>query len=425
MKKAYKIRLGAAILIFALVIFGFTGLFYPVKVLDLQFMPLAQRVFIDFSIIAAILFAGIVLLTLLFGRFYCSLICPFGILQELEALVLRRKKKNTCTPNYPVKYFIAAICFGLLVSGSVIAFRYLDPYTLFGSAITASLIGLIALAVVLMIVAFKNRFFCTNICPVGTILGLLAKVSLNKIYIRQDSCVSCGMCERSCPSGCIDSKNKTVDNETCVKCLKCLEVCPKGGMKYGIKPKENVKFNINRRKLLISAGAIALFGCMVKAGLVLKDKAVQKFKDIILPPGAGSEERFANKCLNCNLCVENCPNKIIAKADKDFSVVHLDYTKGACKKDCAKCGEVCPSGAIKRLTVEEKQRTRIGMAMIKDNTCIKCGLCADAGPYGAISFTKGNVPTLDATKCIGCGACKNACKTDAIEVFAVKEQTVI
>ena len=94
MKKAYKIRLGAAILTFALVILGFTGLFYPVKVLDLQFMSLAQRVFIDFSIIAAILFAGIVLLTLLFGRFYCSLICPFGILQELEALILRRKKKN-------------------------------------------------------------------------------------------------------------------------------------------------------------------------------------------------------------------------------------------------------------------------------------------------------------------------------------------
>ena len=105
--------------------------------------------------------------------------------------------------------------------------------------------------------------------------------------------------------------------------------------------------------------------------------------------------------------------------------VHLDYSKGSCKKDCARCGEVCPSGAIKRLSKEEKQHLRIGMAMIKDDSCIKCGLCADACPYGAISFEKGSVPKLDASKCIGCGACKNACRSEAIEVFAVREQTRI
>lgn len=364
-------------------------------------------------------------MTLLFGRFYCSLICPFGILQEIEALILRRKKKNSFTPNYPAKYFISAVCFGILAGGSAVAVRYIDPYTAFGSAVTVSVAGLILAVVVLMLVFFKNRFFCTNICPAGTILGILSKISLNKIYISQDDCVSCGMCERNCPSGCIDSKNKTVDNETCIKCLKCLSICPKGGMKYGIKPKSDAKFSIKRRELLIYGRALALFGCMIKAGIEIKDKVVQKFKDIILPPGVGSEERFANKCLNCNLCVENCPNKIIVKADKEFPAVHLDYSKGSCKKDCARCGEVCPSGAIKRLSKEEKQHLRIGMAMIKDDSCIKCGLCADACPYGAISFEKGSVPKLDASKCIGCGACKNACRSEAIEVFAVREQTRI
>ncbi len=424
MKKAYKIRLWAAIVVLLLVILGFTGLFYPVKVLDLQFAPLAQRIIIDFSVIAALLFGGIILLTLLVGRFCCSLICPFGILQEIAALVLRRKKKNSFTPGYPVKYFIAAIAFGALLGGSALILRYIEPYTYFGSAFTLSALGITALLAVLVLVIFKNRFFCTNICPVGVILGLISKVSLYKIFIAE-GCLSCGMCERNCLSGCINLKEKTVDNETCIKCLKCLSVCPKGSIKYGIKSKQDTKFSLKRRELIISASALVVFGGMIKAGAVFKDKIVKKFKDIILPPGAGSEEKFVNKCLNCNLCVANCPSKILVKANEDFPVVHVDYSKGFCKSDCAKCGEVCPSGAIKRLKLEEKRKTRIGMAMIKDNSCIKCGLCADACPYGAISFTKGNVPKLDASKCIGCGACRNACRADAIEIFAVKEQTVI
>ena len=207
--------------------------------------------------------------------------------------------------------------------------------------------------------------------------------------------------------------------------MKCLEVCPKNGIKYGIKPKNNRSFSIKRRELIISAGVLALFGCMIKAGIEIKSKIAEKFKDIILPPGAGSEEQFVNKCLNCNLCINTCPNKIIVKADKDFPVVHLDYSRGACAINCAKCGEVCPSGAIKRLKLEEKQRTRIGMAMIKAEKCIKCGLCAEACPYGAITFTKGDIPQLNASKCTGCGTCKTICKSGSIEIFAVKEQNII
>lgn len=422
MKQAYKIRLTIGLIIFVFAILGFLGVFYPVKVLDLQFAPLLQRVFIDFSIIAVMLLCVIIILTLLFGRFYCSTICPFGILQEAAALALR--KKNKSIPNYPAKYFIAAIVFGILAGGSTIALRYLEPYTLFGSGITASILGISAIAAVLLIVFFKNRFFCTNICPVGTILGFLSKISLNKIYITDD-CVSCGMCEKSCPAGCINSKEKTVDNETCVKCLKCLGVCRKNAITYGIKPKTETKFSLKRRQVIIGTAALALFSGMVKAGLIIKDKIVEKIKDIILPPGAVSKERMADKCYNCNLCVNNCPNKIIAKADDKFPTVHLDYSKGFCKYDCAKCGEVCPTGAIKRLKLEEKQKTRIGMAMISEDNCNQCGLCVEACPTHAIIKTDGKPPILNASKCIGCGACKNACHFGAIEVFPIKEQKEI
>jgi len=418
MKNPYKIRFSIAIVVLILAIAGFVGL-YPVKVLDLQFAPILQRIFVDFSIIALVIFVGIVAVTALFGRFYCSTVCPFGILQEIVAVLFKRKTKTV--PNYPVKYFIAAITFGILAGGSAVALRFIEPYTLFGSAVSVSVLGLVAVFAVLAIVFFKNRFFCTNICPVGAVLGLISKFSLNKICINQSACVSCGMCEKNCPSGCINSKEKIVDNETCVKCLKCLSVCPKGGISLGKEPKKEVKFSPKRRQIIIGAAALAVFGGMVKAGLVLKDKIVEKLKDVILPAGAVSKERFANKCYNCNLCVKNCPNKILVKADEKFPVVHIDYEKGFCKFDCAKCGEVCPTGAIKRLKLEEKQKTRIAMAMVIDEKCNRCGLCKEACPTGAIMIVDGKT-VLNAQKCIGCGACKNACKFGAIEIFPIKEQ---
>ena len=420
MKNAYKIRLSAAIIVFVLTVLGFTCKIYPVKVLDLQFAPVLQRVFVDFSITALVILVAITAITALFGRIYCSTICPFGILQDFVGLIFKRK--NKFIPNYPAKYFIAALTFGALAGGSAVILRYTEPYTLFGSAITVSLLGIVAIIAVLAIVFFKNRFFCTNICPVGTLLGLISKFSLNKININQSACVSCGMCEKNCPSGCINSKEKTVDNETCVKCLKCLQACPKGGITFcKTETKKEEKFSLKRRQLIIGAAAIALFGGMVKAGMVLKDKIVEKVKDIILPAGAGSKERFLNKCFNCNLCVTNCPNKILVKADETFEAVHIDYSKGFCKFDCAKCGEVCPTGAIKRLKLEEKQKTRIAMAMIIEDKCTQCGLCKEACPTGAIMKIEGKT-VLNAQKCIGCGACKNACRFEAIEIFPIKEQ---
>ncbi len=424
MKHPYKIRLSISIIVFIFALLGLLGIFYQIKFFDVQFAPLLQRVLVDFSFVATILLIGMVILTLLFGRFYCSVLCPFGALQEIFAFLFFKKRKNKHIKNYPVKYFIAAVVFGVLVAGSVYLLRYIEPYTYFGSAFSLCALGGAALAAVIVLTFFKNRFFCTNICPVGALLGLISKLSLNKIYIQKDTCVSCGNCEKVCPSGCINYKEKDIDNETCIRCLKCLEACPKGGIKFSKKPKEQVKFSLNRRKAVIGAAALALFGVMIKAGIEIKDRAVQKIKDVILPPGAQNGERLVNTCFNCNLCVENCPNKIIVRANNDFEAVHIDYSKGYCEKDCNKCGEVCPTGAIKRLSLEDKQKTRIAMAAIKDDKCSKCGACAKDCPYGAIEDTKEGV-LINALKCIGCGKCKSACGFDTIEIFAVKKQSLI
>ena len=419
MKKSYLIRLTVAGIVGVLVILAIWGI-YPVHIMDLQFTAVLQRVIFDFSWIALGIIVSILVLTLLFGRFYCSTICPFGILQEFCALLF--KKKGSVQKNLPVKYFISALTFGALIGGSALLIRYVDPYTMFGSAVSLTVTGLVFTFAVLALVFFKNRYLCTNICPAGAVLGLISKVSTNKIYIDEENCVSCGLCAKSCPSGCINHKEKTVDNETCVKCLKCLGECKKGAIKYGSRP---VKFSLKRRNFIIAVSTLMVLGGAVKAGIEIGKNFAKKVRDIIVPPGAQNTNRMANKCLNCNLCVENCPNKILSKADENFSAVHIDYSKGEgfCKYDCNKCAQICPSGAIKRISLEEKQNTRIAMAMIKEEKCDKCGICKYECPKSAIEVT--DTAKVDGSLCIGCGKCAKKCPFGAIQIFAVKEQVRI
>lgn len=155
----------------------------------------------------------------------------------------------------------------------------------------------------------------------------------------------------------------------------------------------------------------------------LSKAIAKKVKNVILPSGAQDANRMANKCLNCNLCINNCPNKILSKANKDFEAVHIDFSKGAkhCKFDCIECSKSCPSGAIKKISPEEKQNTRIAMAMIEPNKCSKCGVCSFICPKGAI--IKGEESYfINGTKCIGCGLCKIKCNFDAIEIYPINEQ---
>ena len=418
----YKIRLTIAGIVGILSISAVLGLFYPVKFMDIQFTALLQRCIVDFSVIAISLLSGIFVLTLLFGRFYCSILCPFGILQEFFSF-LREKKKNQYQGNFGFKYLISGLTFGVLIGGSALFIRYLDPYTIFGSAFGLSLFGIIATILVLILVFFKNRFFCTNICPVGAILGLISKLSLNKIYVDKNLCVSCGTCAGSCPSGCIDHNKKFINNEMCVKCLKCLNICENKAIKFGVQP---IKFSPKRRDFLWGIVALGLLGVGYSVGMNLVKNTAKKIKDIILPAGAENPNRMVNNCLNCNLCVQNCPNKILVKADDNFPVVHIDYKKGKnyCEYNCNKCNEVCLSGAIKKLSLEQKQKIKIATAEVTDS-CVGCGKCSSVCPSGAIIWEQGKKAVIDGLKCIGCGKCSASCPTEAINIFAINEQSVI
>ena len=424
MNKFYRyLRGGLAVVVGIMAVLAFAGLFYPIQVFDVQLTALLQRVLVDFSLFAAVLLAALLIISLLFGRIYCSMLCPLGLYQEFLMLLFRRRVP--VQKNRPYKYFLAAVVFGALIGGTAFLVRLIDPYTLFGSAASGAWLGLGVLLALAVLVWFRGRLFCSDICPVGVILGLISKYALKRIYIEKNKCVSCGLCAAQCPTGSIDFKNKTVDNETCIKCFKCLGGCHSGGIRYGSKPSGKIAFNPARRRLLVSGAAVAVLALAVKGGIELGKTVAARVKKVILPAGAGNAENFANRCLNCNLCVQNCPMKILKKADGDYPAVHIDYTDSFCDYDCNRCSAVCPSGAIKRLDLAEKQKTQIGLAVVNEETCIKCGLCATKCPRQAISRENGSFPQVDVNGCIGCGACEVACPVKAITVVPVEKQKIL
>ncbi len=422
----FFIRFFIATIFFLLGIFAFTNAFYPIHFFNYQFLPLFERIIIDFSFFALSSFVVLNLITLFFGRFYCSTLCPLGTYQEILCNVFHRKQGSR--KNFALKYFLASIVFSLLITGEAYIAKYLDPYTIFGLAISNSLIGIIAFILISILTFFKGRFFCANICPVGTVLGLLSKISLNKIYINKDKCISCKACEKNCPTGSICLKDKSVDNETCIKCLKCIPSCKLNAITYGITSKENIKeisIDKEKRKFLVSAGLLGLSIIVLKKISYTSKKINNKIKNFILPAGGENKDRLLKTCLNCNLCVQRCPMKIIQKADNDFEAIHLDYKNGYCKFDCNRCSKRCPSGALHHISLKEKQNTQIALANIDTSHCIQCGICVKSCPKNAITKKEKEFPRIDEDICIGCGKCAFKCPTKTIKINPIQQQRVL
>ena len=455
-KKPYIIRLLAAAAFFAAALIAFlpqdilqntsVSKFFA-SLMQFNFAPALGRVVIDFSIIAFLIVIFHLAFAFLFGRYYCSVFCPFGILQDIIGTIWGTisKRKTGCQKNlYILRYLIAFFVLCFLFAGVSAVFRFFDPYSNFGNIISAAydfktphISAYVAFFVIVALVIFKNRLFCTSICPAGTILGLFAKISPYKLEISKDICKGCGVCEKQCPTGAINSKEKSLDNERCIRCNRCIASCPGGGIKLVRGKKNKPDFDENRREFIktsaktgfiIAAGTLAL-----GSGALIFAKGKDAVKNIantfkirpILPPGAKSPEDFIKNCTNCGLCVQNCKGKILKKPNSDFKTVHVDFSEGKCEYDCKNCSDVCPFGAIKKMSLEEKQNTRIALAKFDPEKCVKCTLCAHICPKGAIEINPDKTPKYIAQKCIGCGACANACISHAIEMVSINAQTLI
>ena len=248
------------------------------------------------------------------------------------------------------------------------------------------------------------------------------------------------LCTKNCKASCIDFKTHQVDYTRCVACGNCLDKCNFGALHYGhpkaspkpVKADETDKTDATRRAFLVGTAivgadvALAQAAKKVDGGLaVIQDKEPAKRSTPITPPGSVSAKHFAQHCTACQLCVAKCPNGVLRPSSDPMRLMQpeLSFERGACRPECVECSSVCPTGAIKPITVAQKSSLVIGHAVwVKDNCVVltdgvNCGNCARHCPAGAIMMvpsdpkddTSPMVPVVNSAMCIGCGMCEYVC----------------
>jgi ferredoxin len=281
------------------------------------------------------------------------------------------------------------------------------------------------------------------ICPVGTLLGLLSKVSILRIKFDENKCTRCGRCSLGCKSSCIDFLQHKVDLSRCVVCFNCINTCQGKAISYGIVGLKNrsVEADPSRRKF-VAGSLLFLFGLQHAlraqnrtAPVPKKASTVKENRTLpICPPGGVSIADFNKDCTACSLCISECPNGVLVPALLQYGVAGMmqpvmDYHKSFCTYNCTRCTEICPTYALHPLDLDAKKLTQIGKAnFIKDNCIVKtektaCGACSEACPTKAVYMIpyEGNllIPETNNEICIGCGHCEFACPTTPFKAIYI------
>lgn len=445
MNKSLKV---IRIILAALMLLGITALLLDTTgVLRhwLGWMPKVQLLPAMMALNVAVVVA-ILLVTLVIGRFYCAVVCPMGIFQDLfvwaHKLIFGKKRPYRYRkPANWLRYTVLALfVLAMLVGMNSIAVL-IAPYSAYARMVTglhasglAQWVAIATLAVIGLMSFTMGRLWCNTICPVGSLLGLLAKHRLFGIRIDAAKCVGCRKCEHGCKAMCIDIDNKRIDHSRCVDCWNCLAQCPVGAISLGGKqPAESTKpVDDSRRKFV--AGTVAVGAAMavqaqeqkLDGGLAaLMDKQVPQRKTPLKPFGSQSIKNFGTRCTACQLCVSQCPEKVLRPSAKLESLMQpeLNYTDGYCRMACTRCSEVCPAGAIQPISKEEKTAISIGCAVVLKDNCIGCGTCARHCPSAAISMVDGK-PAVNEARCLGCGACEYYCPARPMTAIYVEGREI-
>lgn len=509
----------------------------------IQFLPAVLA--LNFVVIAILL-----VLTLLFGRIYCSVICPLGIFQDCVSNLSSRRKGKKARFSYSkeikwLRYGVLVLFVIALVAGLNALAALLAPYSAYGRMVQSllapvwqwgnnllawiaerqdsyafvtkevwlkSLPTLIVAAVtfiVVVVLAWRNgRTYCNTICPVGTTLSFFSRFAMFRPVIDKSKCKSCHACERKCKAACIDVDNHKIDYSRCVDCFDCIDSCRLGALKYrfawgrgvgsgstGAKTPQNapvgskmtsdeskngqnrssaaptpvaepvvrqgsptIEATDNGRRAFLVGGAAVIGGSLLPSipmraeeeeikdkkrdggfAEVLPKKAPNR-KTPITPFGSESVEKFYKHCTACQLCVTVCPNNVLRPSSRLEHLMQpeMSFEKGYCRPECVKCSEVCPAGAILKITPEEKTEWKVGTAGVDYDLCVvnrdgvSCGNCAHHCPVGAIRMVRKNpddeksprIPSVNEEKCIGCGACENLCPSRPISAITVNGYSV-
>ena len=447
----------------------------------IQFLPAVMA-------LNVVVVVALIALTLIFGRIYCSVICPLGVFQDILARLRRKKNKYSYSKEvrwlrYPV--LVIFVLAGVAGVGSL--FQLLAPYSSYGRIATMifqpiwklgnNLLAMLAermdsyafysidtwmrslpvliiavlTLVVLVVLAWRGgRTYCNTICPVGTILSFFARFSWMKIHFDEDKCKNCSLCSKNCKAACIDFKTHSVDYSRCVVCGNCIESCKFDALKYVHKSGNQGKsesVDASKRSFLLASALVSTAAFAQKkeklmdGGLAeLEDKVAPERQTPLTPPGSLSFKNLSTRCTGCQLCVSECPNQVLRPSGDLMHLMQptMSYEHGYCRPECTRCSEVCPAGANLKIDQDEKTSIQIGHAVWIKKNCVvltdevECGNCARHCPSGAIEMVQLDpndeespmVPAINEAACIGCGACEYVCPSRPFSAIFVEGHEV-
>jgi polyferredoxin len=428
-------------------------------------------------ILSIIIIAG----TAVFGRFFCSWICPMGILNQWVSRFFNRRRAaddyrvNSYRPVFVLKYYILAVILVLAVFGILQAGLF-DPISIITRSFSVSLLpafnylvghvyikqplfyGGMLISILFVIILLANRtftrFWCRVLCPLGGLLGIISGVSILRIRRDVEKCTDCQKCLRHCHGAC--SPHEELRASECMVCMNCVEDCPQGALSFGLAGSDSsvhAPFDLNRRRLLETAVAGAVLFPMMRS---VVNARTDPRPNVIRPPGSLNENAFLSRCIKCGECMRVCPTNVIQPSLLEGGVEGL-WTPilmnkiGYCEFNCVLCSQVCPTGAIVQLTVEQKTGTslynspiKLGTAFYDRGRCLpwsmdtECIVCEEMCPVSpkAIWFQEEKIirrdgteavlkrPRVDTSRCIGCGICENKCPVHdrpAVKVTSIGE----
>ena len=332
-----------------------------------------------------------IILTIIFGRFFCSWVCPFGSLHHFVGFLGNRKKSllqkfqlNKYRKAQRIKYFILIFFLSMAAFPSVavtLQTGLLDPIVLitrsfnlvllpvvdssvnFVSAIGRFYEGAPLILAIFLVAVCLNlvvpRFYCRFICPLGALFGIISRFAIWRIGMNQSQCADCKLCEQSCEGGCQPSGNIRISE--CVLCFNCRQDCKDGIISYQTQPSlagEQTNPDISRRGFVLSL----VSGVFAVPAVRLSNKLGSNWAyNVIRPPGALPEEEFLKRCIKCGQCMRVCPTNVIQPAGFQAGleslwtpVLNNRIGTSGCQMNCVACGQVCPTSAIRPITLSEK-----------------------------------------------------------------------
>jgi len=426
----------------------------------------------------ALVLAG---LTALLGRIFCGWVCPLGTLNNLAGGLRTTRPNPPGAGGFRVKYYvllglIGMSLFGVQLAGildpisltirsfslalypaasfaatslfdaiyrlnlplvtpaseavygllqkTVLPFR--QPWSAQGVFIGLTFLGLLALNLV------QRRFWCRFLCPLGALLGLLSRRSVLRRSVSEE-CDSCGACVGVCQADAVPAGKDRWRASECLLCSNCDDACPKNAVSFGLmKGRPRGGLDLGRRKVMASV----FVGAFAVPLLRISPLARPRMSDakLIRPPGALAETPFLQSCVRCGECMKVCitgglqPTLLEAGLEGLWTPVLVPRI-GYCEFGCTLCGQVCPTGAIRKLPLERKQQERLGHAAIDKGRCLPfahatpCIVCEEICPTPkkaiwleqvAVKDRNGRPirlqqPHVDLAACIGCGACEKHC----------------